>query len=156
MSNGLSSSATDSVPESEAAESGGVGSPVGGNGAFRQVIVFEAALMETTRVERWYVRSGVCLAYCTLHGYYRTGETAQDGGTNPVQGVEIQVLDLAMVKVARQPDAVVSHVRLLANDDKIVLATAGIELDHLLPVYSRLCWLRSMTHKGAADPIRAR
>ena len=52
--------------------------------------------------------------------------------TYPVKRVQVQVLHLSVVKEACKADPVVGNVRLLANDEDIVLAGAGVEFQQLL------------------------
>lgn len=51
--------------------------------------------------------------------------------TYPILRVQVQVLDLAVVEEAREADAVVREVRLLADDDNVPLAAPGVQLEDL-------------------------
>jgi hypothetical protein len=57
--------------------------------------------------------------------------------TYPFQRVEIEILDLAVVEEARQPDAIVRHVWLLADDDNVVLSRPRVQLEEFLTSYVR-------------------
>ena len=52
--------------------------------------------------------------------------------TYPVKRVQVQVLHLSVVKEARKADPVVGDMRLLPDDEDVVLAGAGVEFQQLL------------------------
>ena len=49
--------------------------------------------------------------------------------TYPFHRVEVQILDLAMVKETRQSHAVVSDVRFLADDGDVIFAVSCVEFE---------------------------
>lgn len=49
----------------------------------------------------------------------------------PGQGVQVELLDLAVLEEGGQADPVVGEMLLLANDSYVVLAGAGVELEEL-------------------------
>jgi hypothetical protein len=57
----------------------------------------------------------------------------------PLQRVQVEVLDLPVVEVASEADPVVCHMWLFANDNDIVLATSGIQLQEFLASKSSVC-----------------
>lgn len=49
--------------------------------------------------------------------------------THPFSRIQVQILNLAVLEVARQAHAVVRQMRLLANDGHVVLSSLGVVLE---------------------------